>query len=80
VNTIKDVASLEFVSRELIKTKLPNGKTVSLFPSSSETAFLKKNNNQLSCAPRLGEQNKKIFSEAGFSKTDIDNLVENNVI
>ena len=74
VNTIKDVASMEFISKEMLKTKMPNGKTVSLFPSSIETEFLKKNNHTLSCAPRLGEQNKKIFTEAGLSEEEINNL------
>ncbi len=80
VNTTKDVASLDFVSKELIKTVLPSGKTVALFPSSVETDFLKENNNVLSFAPRLGEQNKIVFSEAGFSETDINEMAKNNVI
>ncbi len=80
VSTIKDVASLEFVSKELLKTVLPNGKAVSLFPSSTETDFLKNNNNTLSCAPHLGEQNTKIFTEAGFTEAEIVNMKNENVI
>ena len=80
VNTIKDVAAMEIISKEMLKTKMPNGKTVSLFPASSQTDFLKKNKNTLSCAPRLGEQNKTVFSEAGFSEVEINILIENNVV
>ncbi len=80
VSTTKEVASLEFVSRKLIKTKLPDGKTVSLFPPAAETDFLKINHNILPCAPRLGEQNHTILSEAGYSETDISIMKENNVI
>lgn len=80
VNTIKDVASLEFVSNEMIKTNLPDGKNVSLFPSASETEFLKRNKNTLSCAPRLGEQNKLIYSEIGFSDTEISRLETDKII
>jgi crotonobetainyl-CoA:carnitine CoA-transferase CaiB-like acyl-CoA transferase len=80
INTIKDVASLKIVSKEMLKTKMPNGKTVSLFPSSTETEFLKKNNNTLSCAPRLGEQNKIIFTEAGLLEEEIISLEMDNVI
>src|ERR1035437_2202553 len=80
VNTIKDVASLEFISKEMLKTKMPDGKTVSLFPPSGETEFLKKNNNILTCAPRLGEQNKKVYAEAGFSEVEISDLEKNKVI
>ena len=80
VNTIKDVAALEFISKKMLKTKMPEGKIVSLFPSSSETEFLKKNNNTLSCAPRLGEQNEKIFTESGMSEKEIKNLRRINAI
>jgi crotonobetainyl-CoA:carnitine CoA-transferase CaiB-like acyl-CoA transferase len=80
VNTIKEVASLEFISKELLKTKMPDGKTVSLFPASGETEFLKKNNNTLTCAPRLGEQNKKVYAEVGFSEVEISDLEKNKVI
>ncbi|MEK6615511.1 MAG: CaiB/BaiF CoA-transferase family protein [Bacteroidota bacterium] len=80
VNTIKDVALLEFISKEMLKTKMPDGKTVSLFPSSTETEFLKNNNNTLSCAPRHGEQNKKVYVEAGFSEREIISFEKNKVI
>ena len=61
VNTIKDVASLEFISKKLLKTKLPDGKTVSLFPPAVETEFLKEKGYFLTLAPHLGEQNAKII-------------------
>lgn len=80
VNSIKDVAALNIVSKEMLKTKMPDGRMVSLFPSSAETDFLKKQNNLLSCAPRLGEQNKKVFSEVGFLEEEIIGLEKNNVI
>ncbi|MCX6290261.1 MAG: CaiB/BaiF CoA-transferase family protein [Bacteroidetes bacterium] len=80
VNTIKEVSSLEFISKELLKTQLSDGKTVSLFPSSVETEFLKNNHHTLTCAPRLGEQNEKIFSEAGFRKEEIKSMEIENII
>ncbi len=80
VNTIKDIAAMEFVSKELLKTKLPDGRIVSLFPSSTETEFLKKNNYTLSCAPHLGEQNNIVYTEAGFEDDEIKSFVKNNVI
>jgi len=80
VNSIKDVASLDFISKEMLKTKMPNGKTVSLFPSSMATDYLKSKDNMLSCAPRLGEQNNKVLSEAGFSEEEQAKLVETQVI
>ena len=80
VNTIKDVAALEFISKEMLKTKMPDGRMVSLFPSSTETEFLKRNNNTLTCAPRLGEQNEKVYAEVGFSEGEIAGLEKNKVI
>lgn len=63
VNTIKEVASLEFISKKLLKTILPDGRIVSLFPPASETEFLKEKGYCLSLAPHLGEHNEKIISE-----------------
>ena len=80
VNSIKDVSQLEFVSKNILKTILPNGKTVSLFPASSETDFLINNNNTLSCAPRLGEQNENIFKEIGLNKNEIEKLINEKII
>jgi len=63
VNNVKEVASLEFISKYLMKTKLPDGKIVSLFPPAVETEFLKAMNYCLHLAPHLGEHNEKIKSE-----------------
>ena len=65
VNNIKEVASLDFISKKLLKTKLPDGKIVSLFPPAVETEFLKEIGYCLSLAPHLGEHNEKIISEIG---------------
>ena len=80
INTIKEVASLEFIAREMLKTKMPDGRVVSLFPPSFETAFLKTNNNTLTCAPRLGEQTRKVIAEAGYTIDERTILEKNNVI
>ncbi len=63
VNTIKEVASLEFISNKLLKTKLPDGTIVSLFPPAVETEYLKDKGYCLSLAPHLGEHNEKIITE-----------------
>ncbi len=80
VNTIKDVAAMEIISKEMLKTKMPDGKTVSLFPASTETEFLKTKKNTLSCAPRLGQQNDTVFKEAGFSDIELTRMKLNKVI
>lgn len=80
VNTIKDVATLKFISEEMIKSKLPDGKTVALFPPASETEFLKLHNNILDCAPRLGENNITIYTSLGLSKETIKKMHNENII
>ena len=80
VNTIKKVASLDFIKSEMINTNLPDGKTVSLFPSASPTEYLADKNYTLSCAPRLGEQNNSVYAEIGISDLEINKLKTENII
>jgi len=80
VNDIKNVASLNFISEEMIKSIMPDGKSVSLFPPASDTVFLKENNYTLPCAPRLGSDNQKIYNQAGISSEEIKKLTQNNII
>ncbi|MCC6721043.1 MAG: CoA transferase [Bacteroidia bacterium] len=80
VNSIKDVAELEFIESEMINSKMPDGKNAKLFPPAYNSEFLKTNKMTLQCAPRLGENNDKILSEAGFNSDEIDNFTKNNII
>lgn len=80
VNTIKDVAQLEFIEPNMLKTTLPNGQEVSLFPPAGDTDFLKKNKYHLSCSPRLGENNAEIFQQAGIDASEISRLKNENTI
>ena len=80
VNTIQDVAKLEFVKKNMIKTELPSGKEVALFPAPLNTEFLDKKNMKLNFPPRLGGDNDKIFSEIGMSKSEIETLRELGII
>ncbi len=80
VNTVKQVAELEFVNKYMIKTNLPEGKEVKLSPPSHNTDFLEKNNFSLKCSPRLGEQNEIVLKEIGMNKTQINSLKENGII
>lgn len=80
VNSVKQVADLEFVKNAMLKTVLPDGKEAKLFPPSHNTDYLEKNNFSLKCSPRLGEQNNKIFSEVGFSEEEIKKLESEKVV
>ncbi|MBI2969085.1 MAG: CoA transferase [Bacteroidetes bacterium] len=80
VNSIKDVAALEFVRKNLIKTKLSSGRKINLFPPSYASEFLRKNNFALSCSPRLGEHNVKILKEAGLQGDEIGVLKADKII
>ncbi|NUM31496.1 MAG: CoA transferase [Bacteroidetes bacterium] len=80
VNSIKDVSSLSFISNEMLKSTMPGGAEVKLFPPAVETEFLKNNENRLKCAPRLGEHNNKILSEANFKTNEIEQMKANFII
>jgi len=80
VNSMSEVAKLEFVKQNMLKTQLPSGKKVSLFPSPVSSSFLTKVDYTLSCAPRLGEHNAKVYAEVGFSSEEIKNLINNKII
>ena len=80
VNSIKEVAELEFVKKYFMKTILPNGKEAELFPPSYNTTFIEENNFTLKCSPRLGEQNEIVMKQIGLSEDEIKNLQNKNVI
>ncbi len=80
VSTVKDVSRLELIKKIMIKTKLPNGKEAKLFPAPINTEYLAKNNNTLSCAPKLGEHNDSVLLEAGLTKTEISSLRSKGII
>lgn len=80
INSIKDVAELEFIKKYFVKAKLPSGKEANISPASHNTEFLEKNNFTLSCSPRLGEQNEKLLKEIGFSETNINELKKERII
>jgi crotonobetainyl-CoA:carnitine CoA-transferase CaiB-like acyl-CoA transferase len=67
VNDPKQVGEIDFIKKLMVKTILPNGKEVELFPAPMDTKFLKNNNNVMGLPPRLGEHNEKIFNEAGIN-------------
>jgi crotonobetainyl-CoA:carnitine CoA-transferase CaiB-like acyl-CoA transferase len=68
VNDPKKVGEIDFIKRLMVKTILPNGKEVELFPAPMDTKYLKDNQNIMGLPPRLGEHNEKIFNEAGIKK------------
>jgi len=80
INSTKDVAKLDFVENNMLKTRLPSGREVALFPPPVNTEFLSDNNNTLKCAPRLGEHNDAILNEIGFSKKEIEQFKNDEVI
>lgn len=66
VNDVTQVGELDFIKKLMVKTVLPNGKEVMLFPAPMETEYLTKINNVMSLPPTLGEHNDSIFKEAGI--------------
>ncbi|MDO8366664.1 MAG: CoA transferase [Saprospiraceae bacterium] len=71
VNDIKQVAALDFIEKLMVKTVLPGGKEVALFPAPMKTEYLEANNYRMNPPPRLGEHNNQIFQEAGIKTEPI---------
>jgi len=80
VSSIKDVARMDFVHKNMVETKLTNGGIVSLFPVATTTPFLESMNLQLGCAPRLGADNMKVYQEIGLDTSEIERLKQDGII
>lgn len=80
VNSITDVAELDFVKENMLKTQLPSGKQAALFPAPVKTDFLSENSSFMKCAPRLGENNEDLLMEAGFTSEEIGKFRDDGVI
>ncbi len=80
VNSIKQVSELDFIKNCTMKTQLPNGKTAYICPPSSNTEFLEKNNFNLNCAPRLGENTKHVLKECGIDENNFIELATEKII
>jgi crotonobetainyl-CoA:carnitine CoA-transferase CaiB-like acyl-CoA transferase len=80
VNSIREVAGLEFVKNQMVRTVMPDGRELELSPPSSATDFLEQNNFTLKFAPALGEHNSKILQEAGYNTTQIIQLEKEKII
>ena len=80
VYSVKEVAELDFVKKQMIRTQLPHGKDVALSPAPTATDFLVQSDNRLSCAPRLGQHNDAILQETGLSEDEIQGLKEQGII
>ena len=80
VNTSRGVSELNFVKDNMMKTCLPTEQTVALFPTPVKTDFLDSQNNMMKCAPRLGEDNDKIYKEIGLDADAIQDLRRDGLI
>jgi itaconate CoA-transferase len=82
VNSIREVAGLDFVKNYMIKTDIGScgNREVNLSPASYNTDFLKDIKYKLKTAPRLGEHNDAILEECGFSKDEIKILACEKII
>ncbi len=80
VNTLQEVAQLDFIRNNYVKTNFPDGKIIKLFPAPVNTEFLNKKENTLNFTPKLGEHNFKIYTEIGLSEAQINKLILDGVI
>ncbi|MBM2814206.1 MAG: CoA-transferase protein [Ignavibacteria bacterium] len=80
INTVKDVATQEFVTKNFIKMQLPSGEQANLFPAPINTDFLDSKNMTLEFPPHLGEHNSKILHEVGLNDSEIEELKIRGII
>jgi len=80
VNSIKQVSQLDFAKDNMLKTVLPNGWEAALFPCASPTQFLQEQGNTLKCAPRLGEDNVKVYGEIGLGEGEVEKLRNDGIM
>ncbi|MCX6154143.1 MAG: CaiB/BaiF CoA-transferase family protein [Candidatus Kapabacteria bacterium] len=80
VNTVQDLSKLDFVKKIMIQGTLPSNKEATLFPAPMITDYLESVNLKLGPAPRLGEHNERVYTEAGLSVSEIEELRVKGVI
>lgn len=80
INSIRQVAELNELKNDFMKTRLPDGRYARLQPPSHPTSFLSERQGELPCSPRLGEHNMKVWSEVGFTVEEIEMMAEKKVI
>jgi crotonobetainyl-CoA:carnitine CoA-transferase CaiB-like acyl-CoA transferase len=87
INTIRDVAELDFVKNNMVLTDLPPAgdppgpaRRIALFPVPVKTEFLSGRGNALACAPRLGQHNEAVLGEAGLTPEEIERLRADDVV
>lgn len=74
------VAKLENLKGQMMKTLLADGQEVLLSPPAVGTDFLNKVNYSFNCAPHLGEHNYSILAEAGFDQEIIRKFENESII
>jgi len=80
VSSIQEVADLDMVRSNMIRTEIPEGKICDLYPAPYRTEFLDDRKMTLKCAPRLGEHNMAIYREIGLQDEEIQRLKDEEVI
>lgn len=80
VHSTQQVAQLDFVKKYMLRTQIPSGREVSLFPAPVVTDFLSESAYLMKIAPRLGEHNGLIYKEIGLTIEEIQGLKEREII
>ncbi len=80
VYTPKQVGEQDFIDKLMIKTTLPSGRQIKLFPAPMDTDYLAANNNEMAVPPKLGQHSQSVLSEAGLSEEEIAQLKKERLI
>jgi crotonobetainyl-CoA:carnitine CoA-transferase CaiB-like acyl-CoA transferase len=80
ITPIEQVADLEFVKNNALKTVAPDGKEIRLPPPAVMTEHLESTNREIPFAPSYGQQSDSVLLEAGMSEPEIAELRAKGVV
>lgn len=80
ITPIDRVAALDFVRRNALRTRTPDGRTVRLPPPAVMTPFLQSLGGELPFAPGYGEHTDAVLREAGLRDPDVQALRREGVV
>jgi len=80
ITRIEEVFDLDFVRPNVLRTRMPDGRTVRLPPPAVGTEYLDECEGELPFAPAYGEHTDALLGEAGIAAEEIASLREDGVV
>jgi len=80
ITAIEDVADLDFVQSDILRTRTPDGREVRLPPAAVDEPHLEAIGGRLPFAPSYGENTDSLLAEIGLEHAEIASLRESGVV